>query len=307
MQFQFSQSTTSTGGLSSGDRPGPASEDSDDSVTSGEKATGQVVVVKIGGSTLGTNDTTLADLVDLQRKGLRPVVVHGGGKIISAWLERQGIRPKFVRGLRVTDDRTLEVVVAVLTGLVNKSLVSEILALGGKAVGLSGVDGGLLRAEVDSPELGHVGRVTCVDPSGVADLVAAGCIPVIAPVALNAGSASPKMLNVNADLAAGEIAAALGADRLFMLTDVPGVLDSSKRLIPRLTERQARGLMASRIVAGGMIPKIEACLKALSSVSNAYIVDGRRPHVLLESLADAGSGVRAGDGNTGRLLGTRVG
>jgi len=276
-------------------------------VASEGKATGRVVVVKIGGSTLGTNDTTLLDLVALQSQGLRPVVVHGGGKIISEWLERQGIRPKFVRGLRVTDDRTLEVVVAVLAGLVNKSLVSEILALGGKAVGLSGVDGGLLKAEVDSPDLGHVGRVTGVDPSGVADLVAAGCIPVIAPVALNAGSASPKMLNVNADLAAGEVAAALGADRLLMLTDVPGVLDSSKRLIPRLTERQARGLMASRIVAGGMIPKIEACLKALSSGSNAHIVDGRRPHVLLENLADTGSGAQASARNAGRSLGTRVG
>jgi acetylglutamate kinase len=301
MQFQFSQSIPSSGGLA-----GPAPEDSsdaDDSVTSEGKATGQVVVVKIGGSTLGTNDTTLLDLVALQSKGLRPVVVHGGGKIISEWLERQGIRPKFVRGLRVTDDKTLDVVVAVLTGLVNKSLVSEILALGGKAVGLSGVDGGLLKAEVDSPELGHVGRVTGVDPSGVSDLVSAGCIPVIAPVALNGTGTSPKMLNVNADLAAGEVAAALGADRLLMLTDVPGVLDSSKRLIPRLTERQARGLMASRIVAGGMIPKIEACLKALSSGSNAHIVDGRRPHILLENLADAGASVP----NAGRSLGTRVG
>ena len=255
------------------------------------------VVVKIGGSTLGSGDTALDDLVELQRRGMRPVVVHGGGKIISEWLERQGIRPRFVRGLRVTDDRTLDVVVAVLTGLVNKSLVGGIQALGGGAVGLSGVDGGTLRAEARSPELGHVGTVTAVDPSAIAEVCSAGRIPVVAPVALGAApGAGPVMLNVNADLAAGEIAAALGAARLVMLTDVAGVLDSSRRLIPRLTERQARGLMDSRIVAGGMIPKIEACLTALGSGSAARIVDGRRPHALLDALGDAAGspGTRVG-------------
>ena len=266
--------------------PGPA-------VRSGRAAPLTTVVVKIGGSTLGSGDTALEDLVELQRRGMRPVVVHGGGKIISEWLERQGIRPRFVRGLRVTDDRTLDVVVAVLTGLVNKSLVGGIQALGGGAVGLSGVDGATLRAEARSPELGHVGTVTAVDPSAIADVCSAGRIPVVAPVALGAG---PAMLNVNADLAAGEIAAALGAARLVMLTDVAGVLDSSRRLIPRLTERQARGLMDSRIVAGGMIPKIEACLTALGSGSAARIVDGRRPHALLNALGDAAGspGTRVG-------------
>lgn len=301
MQYDLSQSTQSGGGLN------PTADESgyEAVVPDKRRSLGSVVVVKIGGSTLGTNDTTLADLVDLQRRGARPVVVHGGGKVITEWLERQGIRPRFIRGLRVTDDRTLDVVVAVLTGLVNKSLVRGILALGGKAVGLSGVDGGLLQAEVDSPELGHVGKVTKVDPSPIFDLLAVGCIPVVAPVAMNAAGASSGslgMLNVNADLAAGEVAAALGADRLLMLTDVPGVLDSSKRLIPRLTERQAKGLMDSRIVAGGMIPKLEACLKALSAVSTAHIVDGRRPHVLLESMGDG-----TGDSRAEHTLGTRVG
>ena len=262
---------------------------------------GPMVLVKIGGSTLGTNDTTIADIVDLQRRGVRPVIVHGGGKIITEWLERQGIRPRFIRGLRVTDERTLDVVVAVLTGLVNKSIVGDILSLGGRAVGLSGVDGGTLRAENDRPELGHVGRVTAVDPSTVVDLASSGLIPVVAPVALNAGAAGPGMLNVNADLAAGEIAAALGADRLIMLTDVPGVLDSSRRLIPRLTERQARGLMDSRIVAGGMIPKLEACISALKTVSMAHIVDGRRPHVLLDSVSTDD------DPHGASSIGTRVG
>ena len=264
-------------------------------------ASGPMVLIKIGGSTLGTNDTTLADIVDLQRRGARPVIVHGGGKIITEWLERQGIRPRFIRGLRVTDERTLDVVVAVLTGLVNKSIVGDILSLGGRAVGLSGVDGGILRAENDRPELGNVGRVIAVDPSTIVELVSAGSIPVVAPVALNASASGPSMLNVNADLAAGEIAAALGADRLIMLTDVPGVLDSSSRLIPRLTERQARGLLDSRIVAGGMIPKLEACIAALRTVSMAHIVDGRRPHVLLDSIRTHG------DRQSGSSIGTRVG
>ncbi len=296
MHSPMSQSIPSdpSGGLTGPAEPAP--DEVDAAMPSDRRATQQVVVVKIGGSTLGSNDTTLADLVDLQKRGVSPVVVHGGGKVITEWLEKQGIRPKFVRGLRVTDDRTLDVVVAVLTGLVNKSLVGGILALGGKAVGLSGVDGGLLKATAHSPELGHVGRVTEVDPSPIIDLLKSGCIPVIAPVAMNAGSDSvPGMLNINADLAAGEIAAALGADRLLMLTDVPGVLDSSKRLIPRLTERQAKGLMTSRIVAGGMIPKLEACLTALSSaVSNAHIVDGRKPNVLRDSLLGATPGTRVG-------------
>ena len=290
--------------LSSGTSDDPHVQAGAGPARSGPKSgseSGSMVLVKIGGSTLGTNDTTLADIVDLQRRGVRPVIVHGGGKIITEWLERQGIRPRFIRGLRVTDDRTLDVVVAVLTGLVNKSIVGDILSLGGRAVGLSGVDGGILRAENDRPELGHVGRVIEVDPSPVVGLASAGLIPVVAPVALNAGAPGPRMLNVNADLAAGEIAAALGADRLIMLTDVPGVLDSSRRLIPRLTERQARGLMDSRIVAGGMIPKLEACIAALRTVSMAHIVDGRSPHVLLDSVGTEGE--RQG----GRSIGTRVG
>jgi acetylglutamate kinase len=289
----------------SGDLTGPVPDEAETPVPSDRRAIEQVVVVKIGGSTLGSNDTTLLDLVALQRQGVRPVVVHGGGKVITKWLEKQGIRPKFIRGLRVTDSDTLDVVAAVLTGLVNKSLVLGINGFGGKAVGLSGVDGGMLQATAHSPELGHVGRVTTVDPSTILDLLKSGCIPVIAPVAMNADPGSvPGMLNINADLAAGEIAAALGAERLLMLTDVPGVLDSSKRLIPRLTRRQAKGLMTSRIVVGGMIPKLEACLKALSSdVSTAHIVDGRRPHVLLDSLLGAKSGKR----DAGHTLGTRVG
>ena len=254
-------------------------------------------VVKIGGSTLGSHDTTLEDLVAMQREGLRPVVVHGGGKVITEWMQRQGVRPRFVRGLRVTDQSSLRIVVAVLTGEVNKSIVASILALGGSAVGLSGVDGGMLRAEVLDPELGLVGSVVDVDIGPVRAIVEAGFIPVIAPVAVHStdtSSPSSQFLNVNADTAAGEIAAALGAERLVFMTDVEGVMDSSRRLIARLTERQARGLMRSNVIAGGMVPKIGACLKALNDVSTTYIIDGRRAHTLRATLKGEALGTRVG-------------
>ena len=264
-----------------------------------EPATTETIVVKIGGSlsagqagTLGEYDTALADLVTLQRRGVRPIVVHGGGKTITEWMARQGVRPRFVRGLRVTDAAGLDIVVAVLTGLVNKSLVGSIIAAGGQAVGVSGVDGGILRAEVLDPELGLVGRVVGVGVEPIRALVQAGCIPVIAPVALR--SEGGGMLNVNADTAAGEIAAAMRAERLFILTDVEGVLDSSRRVILRLTEDQAKTMARSRIVAGGMVPKLEACMSALGQVAQTHIIDGRRPRVLLDSMDGKATGTRVG-------------
>ena len=254
------------------------------------------ILVKIGGSTLGSHDTTLQDLVEAQLEGTPQVVVHGGGKIITEWMERRGVRPRFVHGLRVTDGPSLEIVVAVLTGLVNKSIVASINGLGGRAVGLSGVDGGMLKAEITDPELGLVGTIVEVDTSPIEAIVEAGFIPVIAPVAARSTSppsdASP-MLNVNADTAAGESAAAINAERLVLLTNVEGVLDSSRRLIPRLTRRQARGLVRFGVVAGGMEPKLGACLKALERVRVTHIIDGRRPHALKDTL-------------TGKTLGTRL-
>ncbi|MBI4234271.1 MAG: acetylglutamate kinase [Chloroflexi bacterium] len=255
------------------------------------------IVIKIGGSTLGNADTTLADVVTLQQRGTIPVVVHGGGKVISQWMERTGALPRFVRGLRVTDAPTLEVVVAVLTGLVNKQLVAAIQALGGRAVGLSGVDGGVLQARVLDPELGFVGEVTQVQAGPILELVRSGYIPVVAPVGIGCAEGTgpvATLLNINGDTAAGELAAALRARSLVFLTDVEGVMDSSRRVIPRLTAEQARALVAGGVVVGGMIPKVEACLKALPLVGVAQIVDGRRPHALLECM-------------DGRTLGTQVG
>lgn len=262
-----------------------------------EPASGDIVVVKIGGSTLGEHDTTLKDLVELQDRGARPVVVHGGGKIISEWMAARGVRPKFVRGLRVTDAVVMEIVVAVLAGVVNKSLVSSVQALGGRAVGMSGVDGGLLTAKQGDPELGLVGGEVFANPEPVRAVMAAGFIPVIAPVAARLsddGTAEDSMLNVNADTAAGRIATALEADRLVFLTDVAGVLDTSRRVIPRLTGGQAHTLIRSNVVDGGMVPKLEACVNALDRIDHAQIIDGRRAGALLESLSGSPDGTRVG-------------
>ncbi|MDA1226336.1 MAG: acetylglutamate kinase [Chloroflexi bacterium] len=259
------------------------------------------IVVKIGGSTLGNHDTTLQDLLELQREGMNPVVVHGGGKIISEWMEKQGVRPRFVRGLRVTDEPSLDIVVAVLTGLINKNLVASLVNMGAKAMGISGADGGMLRAEIKDSELGLVGNVVSVNTDPIWAIMNAGCIPVIAPVAMLVGEDSPDhnnfeatLLNINADTAAGEIASALNAERLVFLTDVDGVLDNSRRLIPRLTERQAIGLIRSNVAAGGMIPKLEACVTALKAGGIAQIIDGRKPLALKDTVAGKTFGTRVG-------------
>ena len=252
------------------------------------------IVVKIGGSTLGSHDTTIEDLIAVQREGVQPVVVHGGGKAVTDWMEKQGVRTHFVKGLRFTDEASLDIVVAVLTGLINKQLVSRVLSFGGSAIGLSGVDGGILQAEVLDPDLGYVGKVTKVNTEPIQAAVDAGFMPVIAPVAIQLGEGESTLLNVNADTAAGEIAAALGVRDLVFMTDVEGVLDSSRRLIPRITERQARSLMQSNVIAGGMIPKIGACLKNVGEGRTARIIDGRKSHALRSFLDGEAVGTRVG-------------
>ena len=212
----------------------------------GCRVTDRPVVVKIGGSTLGAHDTTLQDLVALHREGIAIIVVHGGGKIISQWMERQGTVPRFVRGLRVTDGKSLEIVTAVLTGLVNKQLVASLMALGGKALGLSGVDGGLLEAKMADQELGYVGEVTKVNPQPLLQALEGGYIPLVAPLGLHrldSSAYSGSILNINGDTVAGELAHAVDAERLIFLTDVEGVMDGSGRVIQRLSPRSARILL----------------------------------------------------------------
>ena len=258
---------------------------------------GTTIVVKIGGSTLGEHDTTLRDLVALQKDGMNPVVVHGGGKTISDWMAAQNVRPVFKDGLRVTDEDSLKIVVAVLAGLINKELVSQIAAEGGRAIGLSGADGGMLTARVKDPALGYVGEVMSVDTGAIDAAVNSGYIPVIAPVA-RCGPESPiyanSLMNINADTAAGEIAVALSARRLYFLTDVEGVLDRGHRLISRVTERQAAALTSAGTISGGMIPKIEACVRALQAGGQSHIIDGRRPGALRQSIDGESLGTRIG-------------
>ncbi len=253
------------------------------------------IVVKIGGSTLGSHDTSLKDLVTLQQQGRNVVVVHGGGNVISDWMQRQGIPPRFVNGLRVTDAPSLDIVVAVLTGLINKELVCLLHQLGGQAVGISGIDGGILEAYIANPDLGFVGEITKVNPQPLQALSDAGFIPMMAPLAMHRhdGTAhAGKPLNVNGDTVAGAVARALGAERLIFLTDVPGIMDGGGRVIPRLDRRRAEILRRSPVISGGMIPKLDACLTALENVPQADIVDGTQPDMLLECLNGTASGTR---------------
>lgn len=242
--------------------------------------------------TTHSQEGVIRDLVLLSTVGIRPILVHGGGPEINGWLKRLNIEPKFLNGLRVTDAATMEVVEMVLVGKVNKSLVSLINKAGGSAVGMCGKDGNLLAARVLDPQLGLVGEVTDVNTSVLTGLVAAGHIPVVATVAADSAG---EALNVNADTAAGEIAASLGAEKLILMTDVRGLLrdkSDAQTLIREINIAGVRRLVAEGIVAGGMIPKVECCVRALAQgVRATHIVDGRTPHsLLLEVLTDVGGG-----------------
>ena len=262
-----------------------------------------ITVIKIGGSTLGNHDTSLDDIAALHAAGRRLVLVHGGGATISEWLERHGIESRFVRGLRVTDAATLDVVVAVLAGLVNKRLVAELLSRGARAVGLSGADAAVLQARRYDPELGFVGEITAVDGGGIRAVVESGAIAVLAPIAVEVTGErlQAQLLNVNADTAAGQVAAALRADRLVFLTDVPGVMDASGAVRATLTAAEARELIDGQVAKGGMIPKLEAALVADTAGVATLIADGRTAGTLRALLAaDVGADAEPG-------LGTRVG
>lgn len=233
------------------------------------------LVIKIGGSTLGDNDTTFRDIAAMALAGDVPVVVHGGGAEATRWLEAMRIPSRFERGLRVTDAAALPVVVAVFAGLVNKRIVAAINASGALAVGLSGADGRLLECRIADPALGFVGEPVAVHPEAVLALLAAGIVPVICSLGYVPGSESDQLVNVNADTVAGNIAAALYARRLVFLTDVDGVQDGTGRVAAQLTPAAASNLIASGVISGGMIPKVEACLHAAALGVSAQIIDGR--------------------------------
>jgi acetylglutamate kinase len=240
---------------------------------------GPITLIKIGGSTLGAEDTSLADVAALQAAGERVVIVHGGGPEITSWMGKLGIRAEFVRGLRVTDGPSLEVATAVLAGLINKRLVAALAAEGARAVGLCGADGGLVRGAITDPALGRVAGAVAIDPAPVLALLKAGYVPVIAPIGAE-DAPGGGLVNVNADTVAGSIAVALGAARLVYLTDVDGVMDANGRVLPLLSPQVAEGLMHSGVAKGGMIPKLEACVGAARGGLAAHIVNGTRSGAL---------------------------
>ncbi len=270
-----------------------------------QRYAGQTFVVKYGGHAMG--DPELAhdfaeDVVLLKAVGINPVVVHGGGPQIGAMLKKLGVESRFIDGLRVTDKATAEVAEMVLSGAINKEIVGWIGKAGGKALGISGKDGGLVRAtkvqrtsrDPDSQieqvvDLGFVGDPTHVDTSILETACAAGMIPVIAPIAPGEDG---ETYNINADTMAGAIAAALGAARLFLLTDVPGVMDKDKQLLPDLRPADIERLRSDGTISGGMIPKLETCVHAVEAGCEAAVVlDGRVPHaMLLEVFTSRGAG-----------------
>jgi acetylglutamate kinase len=272
---------------------------------------GSTIVVKYGGNAMG--DANLArlfarDMVLLRQVGIKPVVVHGGGPQIGAMLERLGVKSEFVDGLRVTDEATVNIVEMVLSGSINKQIVTNINEAGGRAAGLSGKDSNLIRAvkltrttrDPDSNiekvvDLGMVGEPNEVDPHILACFDDSDITPVIAPIGVGPNG---ETFNINADTAAGAIASAVAATRLYMLTDVVGVLGKDGKLIPEMTTDQARAAIADGTVAGGMIPKVETCLDALAAgVEAATIIDGRVPHALLiELFTKGGAGTQITNG-----------
>jgi acetylglutamate kinase len=260
-----------------------------------KKYSGKIVVIKYGGNAMVNEQLkqqVMEDIVLLWLIGVHVVLVHGGGPEINELMDRLGKKPVFVDGLRVTDQETMDIVQMVLAGKINKTLVNLIQMKGGHAVGLSGIDGGILEAKMKDEALGYVGTVTKVRPQPINDLLEKGYIPVVSTVASDRlGNA----YNINGDTAAARIAGALNAERLIMMTDIAGILkdkDDPSTLIPHITVGEARELYASGVISGGMIPKVDCCIDALEhGVDNVVIMDGRIPHsILMELLTDEGAG-----------------
>ncbi len=256
---------------------------------------GKIVVVKYGGNAMineQLKQQVMEDIVLLSLVGVKVVLVHGGGPEISELMTRLGKKPQFVDGLRVTDRETMDIVQMVLAGKVNKTLVSLLEAKGGRAMGLSGMDGGLIQARMKDPQLGYVGTISAVNIQPVLDLLEKGYIPVISTVGCDSEG---NTYNINGDTAAACIAGALKAERLILMTDIAGVLldkDRPETLISRLTISQATELFKQNVISGGMIPKVDCCIDAIyRGVESVIIMDGRVPHsILMEILTDEGAG-----------------
>ncbi len=260
-----------------------------------KKYSGKIVVIKYGGNAMVNpllKEQVMEDIALLWLIGVKVVLVHGGGPEISQMMKALNKEPVFIDGLRVTDQETVDIVQMVLAGKVNKDLVKLIQMKGGHAIGLSGIDGGMLEAVVKDERLGYVGQITKVRTQPITDVLEKNYVPIISTVA---SDHSGNAYNINGDTAAAYIAGALGAERLIMMTDIAGVLedkDDPSTLIPHITVDQAKGLYASGVISGGMIPKVDCCIEAIEhGVKNVVIMDGRIPHsILMELLTDEGAG-----------------
>ena len=260
-----------------------------------KKFVGKTIVVKYGGNAMineHLKEQVMEDITLLWLIGVKVVLVHGGGPEINDLMARLGKKPEFVDGLRVTDKETVDIVQMVLAGKVNKSLVTLLQSKGGNAVGISGIDGGLIEAKIKNERLGFVGKITKVDPQPIVDLLEKNYIPVVSTVA---SDAQGNVYNINGDTAAAFIAGALGAERLIMMTDIAGILrdkDDPSTLIPEITIEEAGKLYDEGVISGGMIPKVDCCIEAIhKGVKNVIIMDGRVPHsILMELLTDEGAG-----------------
>ena len=256
---------------------------------------GKIVVIKYGGNAMIDENLkmqVMEDIALLWLIGVKVVLIHGGGPEISETMKRLGKKAEFVNGLRVTDRETVDIVQMVLAGKVNKTLVSLIQMKGGHAVGLSGIDGGIIEAKMKDEALGYVGEITKIRTQPITDLLEKNYIPIISTVATDRQG---NTYNINGDTAAAHIAGALHAERLIMMTDINGVLrdkDDPSTLIREMTVEQAKGLYEEGIISGGMIPKVDCCIEAINEgVSNVVIMDGRVPHaILMELLTDEGAG-----------------
>ncbi len=245
----------------------------------------QIFVIKYGGSAQITpelKEKFARDIVLMYLVGIKPVIIHGGGRAIGNMLERLKIGSHFIDGLRVTDEKVMEVVEMVLSGSINKEITALLNEYGAKAIGISGKDASMLEAKpIDMQKYGYVGELTKVDPQVINNLIAEKFIPVIAPIASSNENGHPGF-NINADIAAGHIAASLNARKIIFMTDTPGVMNSEKEIIHTLNEEQIKALKAKGVIAGGMIPKVDACLDAVhGGVMKAHIIDGRIEHALL--------------------------
>ena len=260
-----------------------------------KKYSGKTVVIKYGGNAMINEELkqqVMEDIALLWLIGVKVVLVHGGGPEISHIMKRLGKEAVFIDGLRVTDKETVDIVQMVLAGKINKTLVNLIQMKGGHAVGLSGIDGGILEAKIKDERLGFVGEITKVRPQPIQDLLEKNYIPVVSTVA---SDRQGNTFNINGDTAAAYLAGALGAERLIMMTDISGILmdkDDPSTLIPRITVSEARKLYDQGVISGGMIPKVDCCIEALEhGVDNVVIMDGRIPHsILMELLTDEGAG-----------------